>query len=242
MHYSLTMLQQYYGEPDPTAPPPVPPENPPAQKPAQSHGSFFAVFVLQTAVCAVILAVCLILKFFVADAYAQLAALYQNYIAANADIGQVLQPQTAPESEQSGVGGPEEKTGSPALFVMPVQGTVTSAFGYRADPFTSSFSLHGGYDIGAPAGTPIVAATDGVVALAETGTGSYGNYIIIKNEQVQTLYGHLLKVGVTVGQSVKKGQLIGQCGSTGRSTGPHLHFEVRVNGTRIDPAPFLSVL
>lgn len=231
------MLQQYYGEPDPTTvqEPPVP-----EPEPARQRSPFFAVFVLQTAVCAIVLAVCLILKFFAADAYAQLAALYQNYLGSNANISQVLQPNGTGNSTTGGVGGPAEEATGLAAFSLPVQGTVTSAFGYRADPFTGRFSLHKGYDIGAPAGSPVVAAMEGVVTLAETGSGSYGNYIMIKNGQVQTLYGHLLKVEVAKGQSVKKGQQIGQCGSTGRSTGPHLHFELMINGTRIDPAPFLT--
>ena len=132
-----------------------------------------------------------------------------------------------------------EETGALTEFCLPVQGTVTSAFGYRVDPFTGKYSLHGGYDIGAPAGTPITAATCGIVETAEENASGYGNYIVITNGQVQTLYGHLLKLGVTKGQRVTKGQQIGLCGSTGRSTGPHLHFELKVNGIRIDPAPFI---
>ena len=234
------MLQQYYGEPEPNA------EQPQSLKPeAQSKTPDyrFAVFVLQTAVCAVILAICLILKFLAADVYAELSGFYRNCIAGNANINQVLQPaqkpQNSSESSAGGVGGPVEETGALTEFCLPVQGTVTSAFGYRVDPFTGKYSLHGGYDIGAPAGTPITAATGGIVDTAEENASGYGNYIVITNGQVQTLYGHLLKLGVTKGQRVTKGQQIGLCGSTGRSTGPHLHFELKVNGIRIDPAPFI---
>jgi murein DD-endopeptidase MepM/ murein hydrolase activator NlpD len=99
--------------------------------------------------------------------------------------------------------------------------------------------LHAGVDFGAGAGTPIVAADDGVVVSAGW-LGGYGNAVIIDHTGgVATLYGHQSRLAVTSGASVSRGQVIGYVGSTGMSTGPHLHFEVRINGVPTDPMPRL---
>ena len=112
--------------------------------------------------------------------------------------------------------------------------TVTSFFGYRSDPFTGKSSNHYGTDITAPSGTEIYAAHGGVI-LTSAYNGSYGNYVVVsRGDGTNTLYAHMSKRAVSVGQTVSQGQVIGYVGSTGRSTGPHLHFEVRVNGTRGD--------
>ncbi|WP_255298422.1 M23 family metallopeptidase [Brevibacillus dissolubilis] len=100
---------------------------------------------------------------------------------------------------------------------------LTSHFGYRNDPFTGKTAYHDGVDLAAPTGTPVYAPLDGVVAFAGTMRG-YGNTILLRHGGVLTLYGHLHVIGVVKGQAVKKGETIGQVGSTGRSTGPHLHW------------------
>lgn len=116
--------------------------------------------------------------------------------------------------------------------------TVTSFFGPRSDPFTGKKSNHSGTDISAPTGTEVYAAHGGVVLTSEYGSGanwSYGNFIVIsRGDGTTTLYAHMSKRAVKAGDTVSQGQLIGYVGTTGRSTGPHLHFEVRVNGTRQD--------
>ena len=116
--------------------------------------------------------------------------------------------------------------------------TVNSFFGPRSDPFTGKKSNHSGTDIGAPTGTEIYAAHGGVVLTSEMGSGSnwsYGNFVVIsRGDGVTTLYAHMSKRAVKAGDTVSQGQLIGYVGTTGRSTGPHLHFEVLVNGTRQD--------
>lgn len=122
------------------------------------------------------------------------------------------------------------------IFAWPltVDGTITSYFGTRSDPITGEFSTHGGTDIAAPQGTPILAAADGTV-VAATWHNGYGYYVKIKhNNTYSTLYGHCSELHVSAGQKVKQGQLIAKVGSTGYSTGPHLHYEVIQNGVRVD--------
>jgi murein DD-endopeptidase MepM/ murein hydrolase activator NlpD len=120
-------------------------------------------------------------------------------------------------------------------FVMPVSGPITSPFGYRYHPILHVYKLHTGIDIGAAWGTPVHAAADGVVVQAGW-LGAYGNGIVIAHgDGLATLYGHLSQIEVIEGQEVTPETEIGRVGSTGLSTGPHLHFEVRRYGTPIPP-------
>jgi murein DD-endopeptidase MepM/ murein hydrolase activator NlpD len=135
-------------------------------------------------------------------------------------------------SEPSGAGG----LGS---FSWPVVGTITSPFGWRSNPFGGGPEFHQGLDIGAPMGTTVTAAASGTVIMAQW-YGGYGNYILIDHGGgYSTGYGHLSAMYVSSGQKVARGQAIGAVGSTGESTGPHLHFEVRIAGKPVDPAPRL---
>jgi murein DD-endopeptidase MepM/ murein hydrolase activator NlpD len=141
--------------------------------------------------------------------------------AGSADIGSRLR--------SSGSSG----TPSAAGLIWPVQGTITSYFGMRWG------RMHEGIDIGAPEGTPIVAAAGGTVNYAGW-EGGYGNLTVIDHGNgLATAYGHQSRIIVSSGQTVAQGQVIGYVGSTGHSTGPHLHFEVRVNGTPVDPLGYL---
>ncbi len=138
-------------------------------------------------------------------------------------------------------GGSAAATGS---FVFPVASytCISSRFGPRIHPITGEMKNHNGMDIAANSGTTVYAADGGQVVLAEW-YGGYGNCIMIDHGNgYKTLYGHLSYIGVTAGQTVNKGANIGQVGSTGNSTGPHLHFEVYQNGTRVDPEQFYSGL
>ena len=121
---------------------------------------------------------------------------------------------------------------------LPIPGSITSPFGYRTDPLTGETSYHDGTDIAAPEGTPILAAADGTVTVAnalDSWGGSYGYYVQIDHGSgLQTLYAHCCQVCVTQGQQVQAGQVIAYVGHTGRATGNHLHFEVRENGERVD--------
>ncbi len=121
------------------------------------------------------------------------------------------------------------------LFYKPLRGRFTSGFGLRRDPFTGRLAFHTGIDIARPWGTPVKAAKSGVVVFAGW-KGGYGRCIIIRHSLgYTTRYGHLSRIYVRVGQRVKTGQVIGAVGSTGRSTGPHLHFEVRRYGRPLNP-------
>lgn len=120
-------------------------------------------------------------------------------------------------------------------WMMPAAGPVTSRFGYRIHPITGQRTLHAGSDIGAPMGAPIRAPRAGKVASAGWVNG-YGNYTVIDHGNgIKTAYGHQSALGVQGGQSVSQGQVIGKVGSTGNSTGPHLHFEYIKNGVRVNP-------
>lgn len=122
----------------------------------------------------------------------------------------------------------------------PTWGTISSAFGGRKDPFNNSSRFHTGLDIAAPYGRDISAAGSGTVTLAQR-TSVYGNTVIIDHGHgFSTMYGHTSKILVKQGQVVKKGQVIARVGSSGRSTGAHLHFEVRINGTSVNPLNYLD--
>ena len=127
---------------------------------------------------------------------------------------------------------------------LPVAGTITSQFGHRVDPITGEVSSHTGTDIACAEGTPILAAADGTVTVAnslDSWGGSYGYYIQIDHGGgLETLYAHYSSICVTTGQQVQAGQVIGYVGHTGRATGSHLHLETRANGTRVDSMQFFS--
>jgi murein DD-endopeptidase MepM/ murein hydrolase activator NlpD len=124
--------------------------------------------------------------------------------------------------------------------IWPVVGPLRSGVGMRSNPFGgSSIEYHKGQDIAAPTGTPVSAAADGVVVIAGWVRG-YGNGIYIDHGNgISTRYGHLSRIDVVVGQTIKQGQHLGLVGSTGRSTGPHLHYEVRINGEPTNPLNYL---
>lgn len=117
---------------------------------------------------------------------------------------------------------------------------ITSEFGYRKDPFTGKTKGHSGMDLAVPTGTPVRAALPGTVSVSAYNKGGYGYYVMIDHgDGLATLYGHCSQLLAQEGQAVKAGDVIALSGSTGRSTGPHLHFEVRVNGERTNPRSYL---
>ncbi|HEY0405805.1 MAG TPA: M23 family metallopeptidase [Pyrinomonadaceae bacterium] len=126
--------------------------------------------------------------------------------------------------------------------IWPVFGALRSGVGVRSNPFGgSSLEFHKGQDISAPMGTPVSVTADGVVMIAGWVRG-YGNGIYIDHGNgISTRYGHLSRIDVVVGQTVRRGEQLGLVGSTGRSTGPHLHYEVRINGQPVSPLPYLPM-
>ena len=116
---------------------------------------------------------------------------------------------------------------------------VASGFGYRVDPVYKTVKFHAGLDFAAPQGTPIYATADGTVTTGGNTGNGYGNHVIINHGYgYETLFGHMVRVKVRAGQSVKRGEVIGWVGSTGKSTGPHCHYEVHKNGEKLDPVYF----
>ena len=116
---------------------------------------------------------------------------------------------------------------------------IASGFGYRIDPVYKTVKMHQGLDFAAPQGTPIYATANGTVKLAGNTGNGYGNHVVSNHGYgYETLYGHMFKVKAAAGQRIKRGEIIGYVGSTGKSTGPHLHYEVHKNAKRIDPAYF----
>lgn len=127
-------------------------------------------------------------------------------------------------------------------FIMPVRGPITSPFGWRTHPIFKSRKFHSGIDIAVPMGTPVKCSNSGVVVYSGW-YGGYGKVVIVshgtyKGKPTSTLYAHLSRYNVSKGAKVSKGQIIGHCGSTGYSTGPHVHFEVRVNGSPVSPLSY----
>lgn len=125
--------------------------------------------------------------------------------------------------------------------VMPADiRSISSGFGYRRDPFNGHAAMHAGLDFRAPYGAPIHAAADGTVSFVGTKSG-YGNVVEVSHGNgMITRYAHMSRFASSVGQDVKAGDVIGRIGNSGRSTGPHLHFEVRINGNAVNPRPFLE--
>lgn len=123
----------------------------------------------------------------------------------------------------------------------PVEGyRLSSSYGMRNHPVTGGRRAHKGIDLAGPTGTPVLATADGLVGKAEW-FSSYGLYIQVEHGgELQTRYGHMSRLNVAAGQFVKKGDVIGYIGSTGRSTGPHLHYEVRVAGEAVNPIPYMQ--
>jgi murein DD-endopeptidase MepM/ murein hydrolase activator NlpD len=126
-----------------------------------------------------------------------------------------------------------------APSIWPIEGRVTSSFGEREDPFNGEGAFHSGIDISASYGAPVRAAADGEVSGAEMGAG-YGREVVLDHgHDVQTVYGHLSAMAVLPGQHVIRGQVIGYVGQSGRATGPHLHYEVRVHSVPVNPHKYL---
>ena len=128
-----------------------------------------------------------------------------------------------------------------APSMWPLEGRVASSFGEREDPINGEGAFHSGLDIDAPYGSPVRAAADGAVSGASMGAG-YGREVVLDHgHDVETIYGHLSSIAVVPGQHVARGQVIGYVGQSGRATGPHLHYEVRVHRVPVNPHKYLRV-
>lgn len=178
-------------------------------------------------------------------------ALRQNYIAKLSDEEKAKQAKIDEMTEQyesvnnqilelAVQGLDSVYIGGELAWPVPGYNKITSNYGMRVHPITGQYKLHTGVDIGAPMGAEFVAANDGIVIKAEYNT-AYGNMVILDHGGgISTLYAHGTDILVTVGQTVKKNEPILKVGSTGYSTGPHAHFEVRINGVVTDPLPYIT--
>ncbi len=149
-------------------------------------------------------------------------------------------PTLGTADEVAAYSSPVPVTGISVPSRMPLEGAqLTSSFGMRTHPVLGGRRAHSGIDLAAPTGTPVYATADGIIGRADW-YSSYGLYISINHgASMETRYAHLSRLAVAAGDSVKKGDLIGYVGSTGRSTGPHLHYEVRVDGLAVNPIPYM---
>ncbi|SHI90682.1 M23 family metallopeptidase [Propionispora hippei] len=164
-------------------------------------------------------------------------AAYQETAGPSAAI--IIKKEPAATLQQRPVTQAADPSLAATPSIWPVYGTITSGFGWRSSPLESGSELHQGLDIAVGTGTPVVATADGKVVQSGW-AGGYGNLVKIDHGNgLETLYGHNDKVAVTVGQEVKKGQIISYAGSTGNSTGPHVHYEIRKSGTAVDPVAYL---
>ena len=157
------------------------------------------------------------------------------------DAAAPLQSAPAGDGQASGSVTSGQPTAARGSLTVPATGPVTSPFGSRTSPITGTSEFHEGIDLGAPYGAPIRAAAAGVVTFAGQMQG-YGNIVIIQHPGgMETRYAHQSTMRVTKGQPVAAGEVIGAIGATGEATGPHLHFEVRLGGEPVDPAPYLGL-
>jgi len=169
--------------------------------------------------------------------------LYGSIVTTLNQLSSRIKAQTASYSEIDGLVKNKEKLLSHTPAIQPVSNQdltrIASGFGYRIDPIYKTTKMHAGIDFTAPQGTPIYATADGTVAISGNKGNGYGNHVVIRHGYgYETLYGHMVRVKVNAGQAVKRGEVIGWVGSTGKSTGPHCHYEVHKNGNKIDPIYF----
>jgi murein DD-endopeptidase MepM/ murein hydrolase activator NlpD len=181
-----------------------------------------------------------------------LAAAHNEAVAAQALLDEIHRNIAAAEEHKDGLEADAERLEdeiarlqssegeAPGILAWPIIGRVSSPFGYRVHPILGVRKLHTGIDISGSTGTPISAAADGTVILSQT-YGGYGRAVVIDHGGgMATLYAHQSSIAVSVGDVVSRGEVIGYVGCTGSCTGPHLHFEVRLNGVPVDPMQYLG--
>jgi murein DD-endopeptidase MepM/ murein hydrolase activator NlpD len=158
-------------------------------------------------------------------------------LRSSAMSGEIMHGRDFSNRFPSGFGGPVNVAYAPSIW--PVQGIVTSSFGARMDPFKGEGAFHTGIDIATNKGDAVRAPADGTVIKAGMGTG-YGREVVVDHGHgMQTLYAHLSGFAVVAGQDVRRGDILGYVGSSGHSTGPHLHYEVRIHDTPVNPSKYL---
>ena len=187
----------------------------------------FYIIILQISCVALTVIILLFMKYFSKDTFSKVKEKYNEYFGEETVIEE--------ETETALPTAVTLKNNEVNSLCVPVKGVITSDFGYRSDPFTSNTAKHYGTDIAANKGTIISAAASGKVSLVGFDKNGYGNYLKIDHDgSFTTLYGHCSKITVKQGDYVERGQPVAEVGSTGRSTGNHLHFEVLIGGEPIN--------
>lgn len=196
---------------------------------------FFALMLLQVSVAALALAFVFCSKTFGGEFFSSVKSWYEKEFLRETTALQVIEKdEPAGDNDPASITVMAKDSGINSICV-PISGNVTSSFGYRIHPIYGDERLHRGVDIGGDYGQNVQCALDGKVV--ETGQGkSYGNYVIVEHsEHLKTLYAHCQEITVEKGENVKKGDTVALVGSTGDSTGPHLHFEIMIDGKPVDP-------
>lgn len=232
--------------------------------PQKPKDRFFNFLVSQIVICAIAVVFVLTLKFIGGEYYNYTREFFDNNFNKPINVQQVLDAKQTQEvllaqSTVYGAGGTEEQvrylknkseisdeeteeieSSGINSMCIPVNGKITSEYSYRVHPISGNYLFHSGLDIGADSGEDIKCALDGEVSEVDNEeTTSYGKYIVVSHsDNTSTLYAHCSKILASEGDKVKKGEIIAKVGSTGNSTGPHLHFEIRVNGVRLNPEWF----
>lgn len=169
--------------------------------------------------------------------------LFSSLVKSMNNLSNRMQVQNKSYAEVDELLKDKEKLLSHTPAIQPVSNKeltrIASGFGYRIDPIYKTTKMHAGIDFTAPQGTPIYATADGTVRVAGNTANGYGNHVVINHGYgYETLYGHMVRVKARSGQAVKRGEIIGWVGSTGKSTGPHCHYEVHKTGNKIDTVYF----
>lgn len=196
-----------------------------------------SLLMVQSIVCGVILLLVLVLRLCGGETYGRIRERFR---------GLLTEDTWSPPTEVSAV-TPSRPLGeaiavnaSASAFCSPLEsGTITSAFGTRTDPISGETSVHGGVDVSAVAGTPLFAPCDGVVRVAAW-DARYGHYVVIGSGDAEVLYAHCSALLCREGDTVRAGEAVARVGSTGRSTGAHVHIELIRGGERVDPLPLLA--
>lgn len=195
---------------------------------------FLSIIILELVAVLVVIGVLLIIKFFAGEVFTGAQQKHTRYFEDETKVNEetVISEQVVAVSNFSG-----------NSFVVPLNGRITSQFGIRNDPFDGKKARHEGTDIAAPKGTEIVAAAGGTVSYVGYDDDGYGKYFkITHSDKVMTLYAHCSEILVKKGDTVTAGQTIALVGSTGQSTGNHLHFEIRIDGKAVNAMWYLREL
>ncbi len=203
--------------------------------------NYLPLIILQV-VSALLLAVTVIcIKYVSKDTFLQIKNTYNKYFENNTTEKQTENTKAVTSFQPIVYIKESSKTTEINSFCTPLKGKITSAFGQREDPFSSESKMHKGTDIAGTYGKEILAAQNGVVSYVGYEENGYGNYVCIAHgDTLKTVYAHCSKVLVKKGETINKGQPIALVGSTGASTGNHLHFEIRINNLQVDAQDFVD--